>query len=151
MCHASWDHIRFNTFFLLLFGRIVEDHEGAGGLWLAYIICGLGASIASYIALPSHTVSLGASGAVYGLFVVSVLLKLSWNWKNLLSVTVLGQFVVEQVWKEVEATTRVTAVPGMATSVNHLAHLAGAATGALMIWFLGKLPDSEPDKGRQRA
>ncbi len=41
--------------------------------------------------------SLGASGAVFGLFAVSVLCKLSFNFKKLLEAAILGQFVVKQV------------------------------------------------------
>lgn len=36
-----------------------------------------GASIASWLMLPHNSLSLGASGAVFGLYAVSVLLKLS--------------------------------------------------------------------------
>lgn len=42
-CHGSWAHLRGNSFFLLIFGRIVEEEEGAFGLWASYLLCGLGA------------------------------------------------------------------------------------------------------------
>lgn len=56
-----------------------------------------GSSIASYLLQPRQVVSLGASGAVFGLFVVSVLCKLSLNPRKLLECAILGQFVLQQV------------------------------------------------------
>lgn len=56
-----------------------------------------GANVASYFMMPRNVHSLGASGAVFGLFVVAVLSKLSWNPRKLLESAILGQFVVQQV------------------------------------------------------
>ena len=57
-----------------------------------------GGSVASYLTMSRGVgYSLGASGAVFGLFAVSVLCKLSFNFKKLLEAAILGQFVVKQV------------------------------------------------------
>lgn len=85
---------------LYVFGRIVEEEEGGLGVWLTYIVCsvgtpllllgslqcfqrqaqltgadtyclGVGGSLASYFTMPHNCMSLGASGAVFGLFAVS--------------------------------------------------------------------------------
>ena len=56
-----------------------------------------GASLASFFAEATATCSLGASGAVFGLFAVAVLLKLRFSFRKLVECVVLGQFVVKQV------------------------------------------------------
>ncbi len=40
--HASWEHLSSNIFMLYVFGRIVEEEEGALGVWLTYIVCSVG-------------------------------------------------------------------------------------------------------------
>lgn len=56
-----------------------------------------GASVASYLLQPKATISLGTSGAVFGLFAVSVLCKISFNLKKLIECGILGQFVIKQL------------------------------------------------------
>lgn len=42
---------------------------------MSYILTGAGANLISWLVLPTSSVSLGASGAVFGLFTISVLVK----------------------------------------------------------------------------
>ena len=56
-------------------GKLVEEEEGNFALWLSYILTGVGANLVSWLVLPRNTVSVGASGAVFGLFSISVLVK----------------------------------------------------------------------------
>lgn len=56
-------------------GKLVEEEEGSLGLWLSYILTGAGANLVSWLVLPRNAVSVGASGAVFGLFAISVLVK----------------------------------------------------------------------------
>lgn len=46
-------------------------------MWLSYILTGVGANVVSWLILPRNAVSVGASGAVFGLFTISVLVKVS--------------------------------------------------------------------------
>ena len=95
-CHSDRSHLSSNLFLLLLFGRSVEDDLGWGGLLLSYAFCGVLASMASLMLLPRSTVSIGASGAVFGLFAVSTFTKLSWrelfDWRKLVEMAVLGEY-----------------------------------------------------------
>lgn len=103
-------------------GKLVEEEEGNFGLWLSYILTGAGANLVSWLILPRNAVSVGASGAVFGLFAISVLVKvlvifskssleiqpydviascflqLSFDWRKILEVLILGQFVIERVF-----------------------------------------------------
>ena len=131
-CHANRQHLSTNLFLLLLFGRSVEDDLGHSGLLWSYAFCGAMASFASLWLLPTATVSMGASGAVFGLFAVSTLTKLSWNqlldWRKVVEVAVLGEFVVRQLTSEVSVAAR-----GGRAGVNHVAHLSGAVAGIIMV------------------
>jgi len=152
-CHASWEHLSSNIFFLYIFGKLIEEEEGAFGVWMSYLVTGIGANLASWLVLPKSaggvlgiganaTVSLGASGAVFGLFAVSVLVKLKFNWKRILEVIILGQFVLERFYSEARMIANVGGVGS--TGVNHVAHLAGALVGVLLIAVLNKtLPPME--------
>lgn len=89
--HANWDHLFGNAFSLLVFGRMVEEEEGAFGLWVTYLVCGVAGNVASYLSSPhSATVSLGASSAVFGLFAVGVLTKVRLDLRRMLEALVLG-------------------------------------------------------------
>lgn len=129
-CHGSRAHLSGNVFLLLLFGRSVEDDLGWGGLLFAFAWCGIVANMISLVMLPATSVSLGASGAVFGLFTVSVLSRLSLrelDWRRVVEIVILGEFVVGKMLAEM----KVAATGGLA-GVNHVAHLAGAGSGIVL-------------------
>lgn len=143
--HANWEHLLGNAFSLLVFGRMVEEEEGAFGVWTTYLICGIGGNFASYVSAPGmQTLSLGASSAVFGLFMVGVLAKLRPSVKRLLEAVILGSFVVKQVLQEVSMVSSGKAgLVAAGMSVGHWAHLGGAAAGVLLVLLLNRLPSSD--------
>lgn len=146
-CHANWKHISSNLFFLYIFGKLVEEEEGSFALWISYLLTGAGANLISWLLLPRNSVSVGASGAVFGLFAVSVLVKMSWDWRKILEVLILGQFVIEKVMEAAQASIGVSsALNGGGSAlqnINHIAHLSGALIGAALVWLLSRIP-SQP-------
>lgn len=48
-------------------------------MWVSYILTGAGANLVSWLVLPRAAVSVGASGAVFGLFAISVLVKVRYT------------------------------------------------------------------------
>lgn len=128
ICHGSWMHLSGNVFFIYVFGRLVEEEEGSGGLIAAYFITGFGAAVISLLFTRGVGYSVGASGAVFGLFVVGTFVKFRWHWKSLLETLILGQFTLMHVLSEVGNA-------GKQTGIDHWAHLGGALTGGVvMIW-----------------
>lgn len=121
---------------MYIFGNLVEEEEGNFALWMSYILTGAGANLISWLILPTSCVSLGASGAVFGLFTISVLVKMSWDWRKILEVLILGQFVVDKVMEAARATT----VTGHSLQVNNIAHLSGALIGAALVFLINRVP-----------
>lgn len=143
-CHFNWNHLSSNLFFLYIFGKLVEEEEGNFALWLSYILTGAGANLVSWLVLPRNAVSIGASGAVFGLFAISVLVKMSWDWRKILEVLILGQFVVEKVMEAAQASASLGGSfrggSYAMQNVNHIAHLSGALIGVVLIWMLSSVP-----------
>ncbi|KAL0312003.1 UNVERIFIED_CONTAM: Rhomboid-like protein 11, chloroplastic [Sesamum radiatum] len=130
-------------------GKLVEEEEGNFALWLSYILTGAGANLVSWLILPRNAVSIGASGAVFGLFAISVLVKMSWDWRKILEVLILGQFVVEKVMEAAQASASLggSLRGGYALqNVNHIAHLSGALIGVFLIWLLSSVPSPTDEK-----
>ncbi|MEW5311717.1 MAG: hypothetical protein WDW38_003405 [Sanguina aurantia] len=128
-CHGSFQHLSANLFPLLIFGGKVEETEGAFGIACVYLLCGTGAAIASFLLTPAWsnghmTVSVGASGAIFGLFIVSVLSRLKWGLRPLVEAAILGQFVVQQVGQEMKS----------------------QFAGVLLVWLLHKVSDRASTK-----
>ncbi|CAI9093488.1 OLC1v1028995C1 [Oldenlandia corymbosa var. corymbosa] len=145
-CHFNWNHLSSNLFFLYIFGKLVEEEEGNLGLWLSYILTGAGANFVSWLLLPRNAVSVGASGAVFGLFAVSILVKMSWDWRKILEVLILGQFVIEKVMEAAQASAGIGGgFRGALQNVNHIAHLSGALIGAALIYLLSRLSSQPSD------
>ncbi|GBF93629.1 hypothetical protein Rsub_06351 [Raphidocelis subcapitata] len=146
-CHANFGHLSGNLFNLCVFGKLVEETEGAFGLVFTYLACALGAAAVSVFTQPAivHgavSVSLGASGAIFGLFMVSVLARISWDPRRLLEGLILGWFVVRQVVGEAAAqASGGLSIGGLA--VGHIAHLGGALAGVLLVLALKSVPDPD--------
>lgn len=94
----------------------------------------------------SVAVTLGASGAVFGLFVTSVLLKMSWNPRKLLEALILGQFVFQQIWQELRNQVTI----GAASNISHAAHLGGAVAGVVLVLLI-KRAAAPPEPPRAKT
>lgn len=133
-----------NLFSLLVFGRDIEMSEGsAASVWAYYLITAFCASLASLVFGPKGAVSLGASGAAFGFFAVSVASKVSLNLRSLVECGVLASFVVPQVLREAKMQALGGSMAnGGGAMVGHVAHLGGAAAGVLVVLLLSRLPQA---------
>src|SRR5450759_851847 len=65
--HGGWMHLLGNMWFLWIFGDNVEDILGSAKYLLFYLLCGVAAAMAQYLANPDSRVPMvGASGAIAG-------------------------------------------------------------------------------------
>ena len=67
LVHGSLLHLAFNMYALWYVGQLVERMYGSALFLAFYLICGLAGSILSYVLGPIVP-SVGASGAIFGLF-----------------------------------------------------------------------------------
>jgi rhomboid protease GluP len=127
--HLDLIHIAVNLFGLYRLGQIIRAHYGDRKLFIFYIISGIGGSILSLFFLNPYTLSVGASGAVFGL--MGVLLagsvrsrrfgtELPYAFADLLPLLVYSLLP--------------GFIPG--TNVNNFAHLGGLITGFILAWFI---------------
>jgi membrane associated rhomboid family serine protease len=65
--HGSFLHIAFNMYVLFALGPTLERILGHGRYLTLYVLSALGGGVASYVFSDLRTVSVGASGAIFGL------------------------------------------------------------------------------------
>lgn len=121
--HIGFEHFILNMMALYILGKVIETLYGSYRLIIAYIATGVLSSLFSLMFL-TEGISLGASGAVYGLLgiaVVHLLVYKKVNTKLIIQIALI--FIVISLLTSVFA------------NVNHFAHLGGIIYGL----FLGIL------------
>lgn len=119
--HASWLHIGLNGFYLYQIGREVERKIGPNALMFAFVVSGVVGSLASSFLGRGDAVSIGASGALFGLVALEYtvtrgnfaqrLRKFQANLGSLLAMLMIGFLI---------------------PNVDNWAHLGGLVTGLLL-------------------
>jgi hypothetical protein len=140
--HASWLHLIFNMWALVIFGDNVEDRLGHFQYFAFYLISGLGADLVHYIFnINSQIPSVGASGAIAGVMGAYFLLfpsarVLTWfGWILWLPAwLVLGYWFVVQFLSG--AATAITSAHQTTGGVAVWAHVGGFVTGLILIKLL---------------
>jgi membrane associated rhomboid family serine protease len=122
--HASFEHLFFNMFGLLLFGTILEGIVGHRRWLLLFFVAGIVGGIAT---VPLYTASLGASGAIFGL--ISALAVLRPRMTVYVSWVPMPMSAAVVVWAAGDLLGLF--VP---TGVANAAHLAGLVIGLLLGW-----------------
>ena len=67
--HSGFSHVLFNSFSLILFGPVLERMIGSYPFTLVYLVTGISANVATLFLEPLTYTHVGASGAIFGLFV----------------------------------------------------------------------------------
>jgi len=124
--HGSAVHLIYNMFALLFFGVLLEKLIGSKRFLGLFFVSGIVANLVSVWFYPS---SLGASGAIYGILGVLIMLKpMMMVWAFGL---ILPMFIAGILWI-------VGAVIGIfiPSNTGHIAHLSGVGVGVLFGLFL---------------
>jgi len=141
--HASLPHLAFNMLGLLIFGREVEPRLGSGRMLAIYLTSQVSAGLTQLFVTgfvtPSHSPTLGASGAVFGLlFAYARLFPRR-------IVVLLFPPVPMPAWLFATLYAVLELSLGLAnshTGIAHFAHLGGMAGSALLLrhWRLRAEP-----------
>ncbi|SFQ71378.1 rhomboid family intramembrane serine protease [Hymenobacter arizonensis] len=123
--HAGLAHLLMNMFSLWLLGLLIEDRVGALRLALVYLASGIGGSLASLWWHFQGVNSVGASGAIFGLygFLLAMLVskKLVLNKSDRRAMLGLVVYLVLS-----------NLLSGLTGNIDNAAHLGGLLTGLLV-------------------
>src|SRR5699024_424220 len=118
--HSGMEHFLFNITALFVLGKFVESLYSKWHLLAAYLLTGMLSSLFSLMFLQD-AVSLGASGAIYGLLgiiIVHLILNKKLSYKLLVQVALI--FIV------------IAVLSSLFSNVNHYAHIGGLIFGLLL-------------------
>lgn len=79
--HGSFLHFLMNSYFLYFLGSFTEKILGSTRYGIIYMLSGLGSSVAVWLLSTPTTVTIGASGALYGIMgglLIMTFLKANW-------------------------------------------------------------------------
>jgi rhomboid protease GluP len=116
--HADYIHLFMNMFALLLYGALVENVFKKYEFLIIYFVSGFMGNIFTLLLYPPNSISVGASGAIFGLMGAAFVLIAKSNDRRLL--VLAGAYVIYFIIASFE--------PG----INTWAHLFGGAGGLLL-------------------
>ena len=123
--HAGLSHLLLNLFSLWLLGLLVEDRVGPLRLALVYLASGVGGGLASIWWHTGGINSVGASGAIFGLYGLLLVLLVG---KRL----VLDKSDRRAMLGLVLYLVLSNLLSGLTGNIDNAAHLGGLATGLLV-------------------
>ncbi|WP_370617048.1 rhomboid family intramembrane serine protease [Mumia sp. Pv 4-285] len=116
--HASVLHIAFNMYALYLFGPVLERYLGTVRFVAAYLTSAVAASVFVYVLTPPNVPTLGASGAIFALFGMAlvIMFKQGQDVRGLLALVAINVVI--------------TFLPGL--DISWQGHLGGFVTGLVL-------------------
>ena len=123
--HSSITHIIFNMIGLLIFGPNIENKFGTSKFIKIYLIMGLISGLASIIFINNPVV--GASGAIWGIMMLFALFNPNELLYIYFIIPVKAKFIIGAFF----TIELCLSIMGSSDGVAHIAHVAGALTGAL--------------------
>ncbi len=140
--HGGLMHILFNMYALYLFGPRLEREAGSVPFALLYFAAAAGGGAASYFFGPWNQASVGASGAIFGLFGAWIYVAF------LLRHTAQGRAMFNQLGLLLVINL---ALPFIIPNIDWRAHLGGLATGIVIAAGWNQFASGRPDAVRIRT
>lgn len=142
--HADFMHLFSNMFTLWMFGRILEYDMGSKRFFIYYMLCGMGAGLIqlgvnwadfAWAAGPPQSLTLGASGAVFGLLLAFGMFR-----PNNVIMLLFPPIPMKAKWFVIiyGAFELFAGVRGTGGTVAHFAHLGGMLVGFLLLLYWKK-------------
>ncbi|OQY47147.1 MAG: hypothetical protein B6242_05680 [Anaerolineaceae bacterium 4572_78] len=126
--HANFIHLLFNSWALLIFGLDMERLYGRSRFVMLYVFSGLFGSLASFT-FSSGAVSVGASGAIFGL--IGMQGAYFFRYKDM-----FGKSGKDRL-SNIGIILVINIIFGLSVSnIDNWAHFGGLASGAIMGYFL---------------
>lgn len=137
--HGNFLHILFNLFILWIFGAEVENAWGTKPFLKYYFITGIGAGVIDFLVnliFGMHVITIGASGAIYGLIIAFALIFPERY------ITLLILFVLPVTMKATHMAAMMAIISvfagvsnlfGVGDGVAHFAHLGGMLVGYIYL------------------
>ncbi|MDK1473258.1 rhomboid family intramembrane serine protease [Streptomyces sp. 549] len=124
--HQEFWHIGFNMMALWFLGPPLEAALGRARFLTVYLLSALGGNVLTYWLMAQNQLSLGASGAIFGLFGATAVLMRRMRYDMRPILILLGVNLV------------VTFLPGL--NIAWQAHLGGLVTGAVLAYAMVHAP-----------
>lgn len=127
--HSGFAHVLFNMFSLFLFGPELEKIAGKMRFLTIYFLAGIFGVAATFLTQDPYYASVGASGAIYGIFgAFAALVYYTRNAFPQLKQIILPIIVISVI------------MTFLTPNVNYMAHLGGLATGFILgfVYFNSK-------------
>jgi len=127
--HSDILHLISNIIGLLLFGTFIENLASKKAYLIIYFVSGIIGNITSLFLLPSNVISLGASGAIYGLIGATVMIViLERNTAQLLITFVYLIYFI---------------ITSFSPQINYASHIFGLISGFVLGYYFirGTIPE----------
>ncbi len=139
--HGDLSHLFFNMFALWMFGRQLEYDLGSQKFLTYYMVCGIGAGIIQLLVgifIEPYTITVGASGSVFGLLLAYGVLH-----PNTRILLLIPPIPIKAKWFVIiyGVLELLMGIRGVG-NVAHFAHLGGMIWGFALLYywkFLGRM------------
>ncbi len=136
LLHGGIMHVFFNMYALYLFGPRLEQQVGSPAFASLYVAAAAAGGMVSYVFGPINQVSIGASGAIFGLF--GAWMFVAWKMRG----TPGGRAMFNQLGVLLAINL---ALPLFVGGIDWRAHLGGLGAGVLIAWLWSVYAVGQPN------